>query len=156
MMTSKIETQFSNQYIQLNTVAAKNAYITFAVYIIFFVSLVFYQENLPFDLPLVGLVTLSQLLICIFHTVSIGKSGYNTSVFLCLFSIIILNLSEFNKLLCEYANLKFMIYMSTIIIISIPYYRVACQNKIDEIMLRSEKPAQLDVQLQIVHEESKQ
>ena len=88
MMTSKIETQFSNQYIQLNTVAAKNAYITFAVYIIFFVSLVFYQENLPFDLPLVGLVTLSQLLICIFHTVSIGKSGYNTSVFLCLFSII--------------------------------------------------------------------
>ncbi len=133
MILSNTQMQSSNQYIETNIVATINAYITFAIYVLFFSALAIYQVTFPFDLPFVGLVTLVQLLICIFHTVSVGKSGYTASIFLNLFSLIILNLSEFKKVICKSANLEFMIHLGTIISISVPYYYIAYCHKIDEI-----------------------
>ena len=104
---------------------------------------VFSFRNYLFDLTIVGLITVIQVLICVFHAVSVEKSGYKTPVFLYLFSIIILNLSELNRLLCEYANLEFMIYISMIVIISIPYCHVVYQQKWQTFLNGSENQPQL-------------
>jgi hypothetical protein len=142
-MPTKTNLPSTNHYIHLNSVAAKNAFINCSVYIIFFLGLTLCQDLLPFDLTIVGLITVIQVLICVFHAVSVEKSGYKTPVFLYLFSIIILNLSEFNRLLCEYANLEFMIYISMIVIISIPYCHVVYQQKWQTFLNGSENQPQL-------------
>jgi len=155
MILSNTQMQSANQYIDTNTVATINAYITFIIYVLFFSVLAVSQVTFPFDLPFVGLVTMVQLLICIFHTVSVGKSGYTTSIFLNLFSLVILNLYEFKKVICKSANLEFMIHLGTIISIFISYYYIVYYKKIDKITMKNENPALSNIKLAITHDEAK-
>nr|WP_320026169.1 hypothetical protein [uncultured Acetobacterium sp.] len=127
--------QKSNHAIETTIVEAKKAYLTLTVYGIFYLILVLFQGFLPFNKTLVGLVTVVQLLICIFLTISVNKLSDTSSIFLYLFSLAIVSLAEFNRILCEAANLEIMIELSTLIFISITYYSIGYLSKLNKLTI---------------------
>lgn len=135
MMLSNSNKKNINQYLNNNSVETKRAYLTLAVYLIFYISLIFFQGLLPFNQTLVGLVTLVQIFICLFLTVSVGKLRDTSSIFLYLFTLASMILSEFNRIVCESANLAIMIQMSTLIFFTLTYYRLEYYKKFQTLVL---------------------
>ncbi len=135
MMQLMNNNQKSNHAIETTIVEAKKAYLTLTVYGIFYLILVLFQGFLPFNKTLVGLVTVVQLLICIFLTISVNKLSDTSSIFLYLFSLAIVSLAEFNRILCEAANLEIMIELSTLIFISITYYSIGYLSKLNKLTI---------------------
>ena len=133
MMLSINKNQNSNQSLITNTAESKKAYLTLAVYGIFYLFLVIFQGILPFNKTLVGLVTLVQLLICLFLTISVNKLNDTSSIFLYLFTLAIATLSEFNRIVCESANLEIMIELSTLVFISVTYYSIGYLNNLNKL-----------------------
>lgn len=135
MMQLTNNNQKSNFSNETNIVESRKAYLTLSVYTIFYLILVFFQGILPFNKTLVGLVTLVQLLICIFLTVSVNKLSDTSSIFLYLFSMAIVSLSEFNRIVCESANLEIMIELSTLVFIAITYYSIGYLSKLNKLTI---------------------
>lgn len=133
MMQFIIKNQNPIDYFKNNTVEVKKAYFTLAVYVIFYLSLTLFQGILPFNQTLVGLVTLTQIFICLFLTISIGKLNDTSSILFYLISMAIMYLLVFNRIVCESANLEILIQVSTLIFFSISYYRISYQKNLAEL-----------------------
>ncbi|MBI4857543.1 MAG: hypothetical protein HY818_12460 [Acetobacterium woodii] len=127
--------QKSTHSIETTVVESKKAYLTLTVYGIFYLILVLFQGLLPFNKTLVGLVTVVQLLICIFLTISVNKLSNTSSIFLYLFSLAIVSLAEFNRIICEAANLEIMIELSTLVFIAITYYSIGYLSKLNKLTI---------------------
>lgn len=140
MMQLNRKIQNSIQYFKNNTVEVTKAYFTLAVYVIFYLSLVIFQGILPFNQTLVGLVTLAQLFICLFLTISVSKLSDTPSILINLFLVAIMYLSIFNRIVCESANLEILIHVSTLLFFTLTYYRIGYQKKISAMSIMTNLP----------------
>ncbi|WKY45899.1 hypothetical protein Q5O14_07330 [Eubacteriaceae bacterium ES2] len=113
-----------------NPIEIKKAYLNLFVFLCFYLMISALNGILPYNLTVVGIVSIMQLLVCVQLTFNIRNCNKTASLFLMLLSVLIINCAdEFNRIICESANLSVMIHLSNLLFFTIHYYKVLIQNK---------------------------
>lgn len=146
MMLINMTKQKSNHVIEITPHATKKAYLTLIIYMMFYFTLTIFQGILPFNQTLAGLVTIVQMFVCLFLTISVVKLNDTSSIFLYLLSLAIMRLSEINRIICEAANLAIMIELSTVIFFMLVYYCSGYQQKINQLTTLDENQIEINAQ----------
>lgn len=118
-----------------NPIEIKKAYLTLLVYLCFYLAISTLNGILPYNLKVVGIVSVMQLLVCAQLTFNLRNCSKPISILLMLFGVLIINCAdEFNRIICESANLSIMIQISTLLFFTLHYYKVLIQkNRVNKL-----------------------